>query len=295
MYPISVMAILYYLLIKPLSLLPWRALYFISDCLYWIVYKLFKYRTQVVNANLRNSLPDRTTKEIAEIRDRFYHHFFDIIIESIKLFSARSEEIMDRMEVTNPELLDTYYAQGRDLVICGGHYSNWEYVTHAFPPRVKHQMSAIYHQLKNKFFEKIILESRSRGGTLMVSRKQTRDGYYDTVTEPIGIIFGTDQSPSIAKKVYWTTFLGQETAVAFGAEKFAKERNAVVIWGDNEKLGRGKFSVTFKVLTESPVDEPHGRISELHVAALEKQILKAPAYWLWTHKRWKRKRKPGEE
>jgi len=289
------MAILYYLLIKPLSLLPWKALYIISDALYLIIYKLFNYRTKVVNTNLKNSFPDRSEVEIAAIRDKFYSHFFDIIVESIKLFSASSEEIMKRMEVTNPELLDKYYDQGRDLVICGGHYSNWEFVTHAFPPRVKHQMSAIYHQLKNKFFEKIILESRSRGGTLMVSRRETREGYYDAINEPIGIIFGTDQSPSIAKKVFWTTFLGQETAVAFGAEKFAKERNAVVIWGDNEKLGRGKFSVTFKILTESPLDETHGRISELHVAALEKQILKAPAYWLWTHKRWKRKRKADEE
>lgn len=289
------MAILYYLLIKPLSLLPWKALYIISDALYLIIYKLFNYRTKVVNTNLKNSFPDRSEVEIAAIRDKFYSHFFDIIVESIKLFSASSEEIMKRMEVTNPELLDKYYDQGRDLVICGGHYSNWEFVTHAFPPRVKHQMSAIYHQLKNKFFEKIILESRSRGGTLMVSRRETREGYYDAINEPIGIIFGTDQSPSIAKKVFWTTFLGQETAVAFGAEKFAKERNAVVIWGDNEKLGRSKFSVTFKVLTESPLDETHGRISELHVAALEKQILKAPAYWLWTHKRWKRKRKADEE
>lgn len=289
------MAIFYYFLIKPLSLLPWRLLYLISDFLYLILYKIFRYRTKVVNANLSNSFPHRSKSEIANIRNEFYHHFFDIIVESIKLFSARSEEILERMKVTNPELLDQYYAQGRDLVICGGHYSNWEFVTHAFPPRVKHQMSAIYTQLENKFFERVILESRSRGGTLMVSRQATKEGYYDTIKEPIGIIFGTDQSPSTAKKVYWTTFLGQETAVAFGAEKFAKNRNAVVIWGDNEKLGRGKFKVTFKVLTEKPLEEAHGKISEMHVAALEKQILKAPAYWLWTHKRWKRKRKEGEE
>ncbi len=269
-------------------------IYGLSDFLYFVVYRVFRYRQKVVDGNLKSSFPDKSEKEIAKIRNKFYHHFFDIIMESIKLFSASTEEIMKRMEVTNPELLDKFYDQGKDLVICGGHYSNWEFVTHAFPPRVKHLMSAIYHQLKNKFFEKVILESRSRGGTLMISRKQTREGYYDTVTEPVGIIFGTDQSPTIAKKVYWTTFLGQETAVAFGAEKFAKERDAVVIWGDNEKLGRGKFRVTFKVLTETPHDEPYGKITDLHVRALEEQILKEPAYWLWTHKRWKRKRKAGE-
>ena len=72
-------------------------------------------------------------------------------------------------------------------------------------------------------------------------QESAKEGFYNSIIEPIAILFGTDQSPTIAKKVYWTTFLGQETAVAFGAEKFAKERDCVVVWADNEKLGRGKF------------------------------------------------------
>ena len=284
----------YYLLFKPISYLPWRLLYFLSDCLYILVYKTCRYRVKVVNMNLRNSFPEKSQNEISTIRDKFYSHFFDFIMESIKLLSVSTEEVMRRMQVTNPELLNKYYDEGRDLVICGGHYSNWEFVTLAFQPRLKHQTSAIYHQFKNKFFEKVMLESRSKAGMLMVSRTKVREGFYDTIKEPLGIIFATDQSPTIAKKVYWTTFLNQETAVAFGAEKFAKERNAIVIWGDNEKLGRGQFRVTFKVLSETPLDEPHGRISDLHVKALEQQILRKPEHWLWTHKRWKRKRKPGE-
>lgn len=288
------MRLAYYLIFKPISLLPWGVIYFLSDFLYVLMYKIFRYRLKVVNTNLYNSLPDKSEQEISVIRNKFYSHFFDFIMESIKLLSTSTEEIMDRMELTNPELLDKYHAQGRDLIICGGHYSNWEFITLAFQPRLKHQTSAIYHQFKNKFFEKIMLDSRSKAGMLMVSRSKVREGFYDTIKEPIGIIFATDQSPTIAKKVYWTTFLNQETAVAVGAEKFAKERDAVVIWGDNQKLGRGKFRITFQVITETPLEEPHGRITDLHVDILEKQILREPAYWLWTHKRWKRKRKAGE-
>ena len=209
--------------------------------------------------------------------------------------SATTEDIMGRMSLTNPELLNKYFEEGRDIILCGGHYSSWEFTTLAFQPRLKHQTSAIYHQFKNKFFEKIMFDARSKAGMLMVSRSQVKEGFYNSIIEPIAILFGTDQSPTIAKKVYWTTFLGQETAVAFGAEKFAKERNAVVVWADNEKLGRSKFEVSFKVLTDTPLDKPHGQITEMHVRALEEQILREPAYWLWTHKRWKRKRKAGEE
>lgn len=274
--------------------MPWGIIYFLSDFLYILMYKIFRYRIKVVNKNLYNSLPHKSEKEITAIRNKFYSHFFDFIMEGIKLLSASPEDIMSRMTLTNPELLNKYHEEGRDLIICGGHYSSWEFTTMAFQPRLKHQTSAIYHQFKNKFFEKIMLDARSKAGMLLVSRSQVREGFYNTITEPIAILFGTDQSPTIAKKVYWTTFLGQETAVAFGSEKFAKERNAVVIWANNEKLGRSKFEVTFKVLTDTPQDEAYGQITEMHVRALEEQILREPAYWLWTHKRWKRKRKAGE-
>lgn len=286
--------IVYYLLIKPLSLLPFSALYALSDFLNFLIFRVFRYRQKVVTQNLKNSFPDKSWKEIKSIRGKFYSHFFDLIVESIKLFSVAPEKINERMQVTNPEILDKYYEEGRGLVICGGHYSNWEFITTPVETQLKHQTSAIYHQFKNKFLEKIMLDSRSRSGMLMVSRKAVKEGYYDSITEPLAIIFGTDQSPTIAKKVYWTQFLNQETAVAFGAEKFAHERNSVVVWADNEKIGRGQFKVTFRVLSEEPNKEPYGRITELHTKALEEQILQKPEHWLWTHKRWKRKRKAGE-
>ena len=31
-----------------------------------------------------------------------------------------------------------------------------------------------------------------------------------------------------------------------------------------------------------------GQITEAHTSKLEKEIVRQPAYWLWSHKRWKR-------
>lgn len=286
--------VFYYILIKPLSLLPFSALYVLSDLLNFLVFRVFRYRQKVVTENLKNSFPEKSWKEIKEIRGKFYKHFFDLIVESLKLFSPDVEDINQRMQVTNPEILDKYYEQGRGVVICGGHYSNWEFVTISVETQLKHQTSAIYHQFKNKFLERIMLESRSISGMLMVSRKAAKEGFYNTITDPIAIIFGTDQSPTIAKKVYWTQFLNQETAVAFGSEKFAKERDCVVVWVDNVKIARGQFRLTIKVLTENPLEEEHGFITEMHTKALEEQIIRKPEHWLWTHKRWKRKRREDE-
>jgi len=284
------MFIVYYLILKPLSLLPWWALYLISDFLNLVIYRIFNYRNDVVSNNLKNSFPEKSEDEIKAIKKEFYKHFFDVIVESIKLFSVNPNDIVERSRVTNPELLDKYAYQGRGIAIVGGHYGNWEYIAIALDPQTKHQTLAIYHQIKNKFFEKVMLESRSKTGMLMVSRNSIRTGFFEGNSEKYAIVFGADQFPQNAKKVHFTTFMNQRTAVAFGPEKIAKERNLVVVWGDNIKVGRGRYELTFKVLTENPKDEKPGHITEMHTRALEEEIRLAPAYWLWTHKRWKKER-----
>jgi KDO2-lipid IV(A) lauroyltransferase len=52
---------------------------------------------------------------------------------------------------------------------------------------------------------------------------------------------------------------------------------------------RGHYEITVEILTDKPKEEPVGNITEMHVRALEKQIMETPEYWLWTHKRWKKK------
>ena len=285
---------IYYLIIKPLSLLPWGIAYAISDFLYWTLYKILRYRVNIVNKNLNNSFPEKTKTEIREIRRKFYRHFCDVIVESLKMQSMTVKEIKERQVVTNAEILDHLFEQNRSIIVCTGHYNNWEYVATGINPWFKHQTLGIYHQFKSEFLEKKMLETRSLTGMLLVSRSEVRNGFFERNNDPFAIFFGTDQSPTIAKRVYWTTFLNQQTAVAFGAEKYAKERNAAVVFAKNEKVKRGYYRMTLEMLTEEPINTAHGEITEMHTKVLEKVIQDKPEYWLWTHKRWKRKRKEGE-
>ena len=103
-------------------------------------------------------------------------------------------------------------------------------------------------------------------------------------------IFGADQSPTYSKNVHWTNFLNQDTAVALGTERFAKKYNLPVVFCSINKEKRGIYSAELSVLTENPQDTEDGEITEMHTSKLENQINVIPEFWLWTHKRWKRKR-----
>jgi KDO2-lipid IV(A) lauroyltransferase len=51
---------------------------------------------------------------------------------------------------------------------------------------------------------------------------------------------------------------------------------------------RGYYSITFESIAHDPKDYKWGEITEKHVRALEREIITAPEFWMWSHKRWKR-------
>ena len=285
--------VFFYLLVKPLSLLPLGVLHVIADLAWLIGYKIFRYRAKVVTSNLRNSFPEKSDKEIRKLRSNYYRHFADLIVESFKNFSITQEQAIARFKVKNPEILKPFYDQGRSVLLVGGHYNNWEVLAMGIDHYIDHQSVAIYHRLGIKFLNDKILASREKFGLKMISRQEVKD-FFANSQDLTCTIFGADQSPSISKKVYWTRFLNQDTPVMFGVEKFAKEKNAPVVFGRISKVKRGYYEFEMEVLFEQPLECRYGEITEAHTRKLEEQILEDPRYWLWTHKRWKRKPTPED-
>ena len=60
------------------------------------------------------------------------------------------------------------------------------------------------------------------------------------------------------------------------------------------KVKRGYYEGVLEVLDENPANSKKGEITELHTKCLEKVINENPQYWLWSHKRWKRKKTEEE-
>ncbi len=245
-------------------------------------------------ANLRNSFPKKSGQEIKTICREFYRHLCDLIVESIKLFSISDKQISKRFTVNNPEILQPYFDQAKDIIIVGGHYNSWEMLAAGIHQQLPFDTVGLYSKLSNAFFDKKMKESRSAFGLRMVTTKDSFAYFKEEHTTPRMTIFGADQSPTYSKNVHWMTFLSQDTAVALGTERFAKKYDLPVVYGAIIKGKRGHYSLDISILSDNPKETADGEITELHTKTLEKQILAQPQYWLWTHKRWKRKRMNNE-
>lgn len=290
-------AVLYYVLIIPISLLPMSVLYRISDGLYLLIYFILGYRKKVVFQNLKRSFPMKSDLERETIAQDFYRHFCDLIVESFKSFTISKQEVHARFKVRNPEILNEAFAKSQSAIIVGGHYNNWEWLAVGFRQQIRHRAVGIYKPLSNKFLDKKLRVTRCRYGLEVVAMKNTAD-FFATETQlirekralPFAIVFGIDQSPGDPRKSHWVRFLNQDTAVPFGAEKYAKKYDLPVFFAMTHKVARGHYTFELRPISEPPHREAHGWILEHATAMLETEIRKDPRFWLWTHRRWKHSR-----
>lgn len=269
-------------------------LYLKSDVMFLLIYYVVGYRKKVVLDNLEHAFPEKSQAEIKTIAKKFYKHLCDLMLESLKLKVFSIEKLKTRMVVTNPELVNKYFDQGKSVLVLTMHYNNWEWQA-ILQNYLKHKVLLVYNPARNLIYDSYINKMRKRFGSTLVSTKQI----FKTVlkaqqdNELTLTWLCADQRPK-RNADFWTTFLNQEAAFFPGPENLAKHTNQVVLFQRIEKLGRGKYQTTFEVLTENPSELAKNGVLQLYVDKVESIIKEKPEFYLWSHKRWKHKR-PGNK
>ncbi|MBP5456962.1 MAG: lysophospholipid acyltransferase family protein [Paludibacteraceae bacterium] len=289
------MAVLYYLFLYPLlwliSCLPFCVMYAISDVIYFLVYHVVRYRRKVVRTNLTNSFPEKSLEEIRRIEKEYYSHFSDLFFETVKLMHISDEEIKKRMHFSNPELMYDI-CQNNSAVVLLGHYGNWEWIPSIFIDAKGFIAGELYRPMKNKYFDGFFLKLRSRFGTFNIPKNDALKAVFEFKREKKNFAMGfiADQTPSKSNLHYWTNFLNQDTPFLNGPERIARKNGFAVIYFDVAKVKRGHYTCDLVLLTENAKDTKENEITDQYVALFEKTLRRNPAYWLWSHKRWKHKR-----
>ncbi len=284
--------LLYYLalpFIYLISILPFRLLYAFSDFLFLIVFHLIGYRRKVVEANLKNSFPEKSHEEILDISKKYYHYLCDLIVETLKKFTISKEEVLERCKFHNTELFNKLYTENKSVIVLMGHYGNWELAGSSFSLSNDHQLYVVYKTLANKYFEDMMCKSRTKFGPKLIKMENTLKDIIKNKNNCANYAFIADQTPS-NQNAYWTTFLNQDTAMFTGAEKLAKKLNFPVVFINIKRVKRGYYEIFAEMLCEDPKSSDENEIIEKFVRKLELEIIKMPETWLWSHRRWKQKR-----
>lgn len=272
-----------------ISRLPFVVLWGISNLLYYLFYKILKYRVKVVRENLKRSFPEKTEEELLLLEKKFYKYLSDLVVETVKGFTISRKSLEQRIDFQCGSIYDELYENRKSAIVVMGHSGNWEWVCRAAPIFMKNRIVVAYKPLSNPYFEKLMLRARTELGVMQIPMAQIGK-FILQQKEPYLLILAADQSPSDSKTSIWVNFLNQETAVLPGPEKLAVKFNLPVIFHDVNRTKRGVYKCTAKYLVKESSSTQPGEITALHTSHLEQEIIKQPEIWLWSHKRWKLKK-----
>lgn len=265
-------------------------MYGLANGVAFLLHRVIRYRRKVVFENLEKSFPEKSEKEIKSIASGFYKHLADILLESLKGLSMSRKEIEKRYRYLNPDLLDSAWDAGKNVILMPAHYGNWEWGVLSLPLPLKHCIAGIYKPLKNPKVEAFAARRRTRFGLMLCPLTETRTALNKEWDSPVGFIFMSDQSPSNSRKAHWLEFLNQDTACLQGADVWARRLNMPVYFMDIQRVKRGFYEITFSLLTDKPQETEEEAITRAYFSKLESIIRRKPETWLWSHKRWKKKR-----
>ncbi|WP_108210959.1 lysophospholipid acyltransferase family protein [Pontibacter mucosus] len=284
-----------WLLLKGLAALPLPVLYLFADFLYFLMYYVIGYRKKVVEQNLRMAFPENGEQERQRIAKAFYRQFADVMVEILHLASMSREEMLRRTTFTNPEVLSRYVEGGTPVLILGTHVANWEWSLSAAAVTFNFPAEGVYKPLNNPFFESYMLHTRSRLGAHLIKMKDTLREFVAKRKVPRVVALLSDQTPLRSEINFWTEFLHQDTPFYTGAEKLSQRFGYPVLFLDVKRTSRGHYALTFEEITDGKTVHGLSTEAEFPVTVafarkLEAALRRAPADYLWTHKRWKHKR-----
>lgn len=281
-------------LLTLVACMPLGVLYVFSDFIFLLIYYVVRYRRKLVAANLRACFHDRSDAELRVIAQKFYRNFADYVVETLKLLHISDDEMSRRMTFDGLDIIDGLLKSGKSVVLYFSHCGNWEWAPSmtlhaAVPPGDKVEYCQVYRPLKNKTFDRLMLDIRGRFGSLSFPKKTVLRDLIVMRREDIRSCTGfmSDQKPSHGDPTFVTEFLNRPTAFISGTEHLAARLGFAVAYWDMEKISRGHYHLTCRLIADDASALKPGEATRAYASMLEQTILRNPSIWLWTHNRWK--------
>ncbi len=278
------------------GLLPhWILYYLVAEAIYFILYRIVRYRLRVVRENLANSFPEKNARELRRIERGFYHNLAEYFIDAVDLASITSKGML-RRAVWPQENRDEVnrLTNNQNWIALMAHYGSWELMSAFGLYPDAPTMASAYRPLHSKVFDRYYYRIRNRLPKLnsvamneilrfYVAHRDGLDGY------PISLVLVSDQNAPIDAQSEWVKFLNHPTVFFHGGEKIARKFSIPVFYMHVRKTGRGRWEQTFELIWDGISPTADHEITRRYAQLLEEEIRRVPELWLWSHRRWKQR------
>jgi KDO2-lipid IV(A) lauroyltransferase len=258
--------------------------------LYFLAYYVARHRSHVIKEQLEKVYPDLSLAQREAIHKQFLKNFCDVLIEVLKSVSMSASDMRRRMHVSNIEVARQYLDAGQSIMFVTSHLCNWEWLLHGVTLQLGYPMDAAYKPLHDQWAERLMLKVRSRFGARLVPAKELLADFLRRRGVIRAVAMNADQAPVSTDQRYWTKFLGQDTAFYIGAEQIARATRLPIIYVSVRRVRRSYYEVDLRPLWDGREVTAPNAVIERYARACEVDVLKHPADWLWSYRRWRLKK-----
>ena len=249
--------------------------------------KLVGYRKQVINKNFNNTNVNKyNTLRFNTFYKTNIEFISRVIIESLSSLSIKKQK---HIQFSNISELEKDCKTSNGIILLASHYGNWELACTMLPKHTGLPCYGVYKPLKNKTANQLMLDKRSKHGLHLIPMKRIGRTILENRNKGISAIYIliADQNPNSKNSIIWSQFLGVKTAFFNGPMKIYQKYKFNVAYMEVE-VGNSLFEYKININTNINLGENGEQLIASYSEILETQIHKAPQYWLWSHKRWKR-------
>ena len=275
---------------KIFCLLPWRVGLAFGNMLGRMA-PLFvpEWRMKMAAANVQECL-HVSPEEARKIARQSVVKFGRMIIEVLRFPLLNKDTINSVVKTDGLEYLEEAYARGKGVLMCTGHFGNWELLganvaLHGYP------MLSIARKQNNGGMDRFINEYRETVGQ-KVAYNQGKEGIlamgrYLKEKHLLGILFDQDTNDTGVT----IDLFGKKVITPAGPAVFSRTFGSPIlpIFMHYDADGSCRAKIYPPIYAEKTKDKDRDlyQVTAKLLAVLEQEIRENPPMWFWVHDRWK--------
>ena len=243
-------------------------------------------RRKIASINIKTCFPEFNDVEKKEVIKKHFDSLGMSVIESAMAWWLNQQSLKTLTEINGEDYLQKAIAENRGVILLSAHFNSLEISAPLFVANTKLAVQAVYQANSNPLLEEIITRGRKNNLDTMISHKDIRQMVRALRKNQI-VWYAPDQGYA-GKFSEMVPFFDTPAASNTAISRLAKISGAVVVpFFIRQKEDNSGYVLTIlPQLDNFPTDDSVADTSRYH-KIIEQEIRKAPAQYLWIHRRFK--------